>query len=43
MTTLCANIGSIGDGMLPVSYQEQAASMSYPRAMGSLIQILKEN
>ena len=36
--TWCDNIGSTGDGMLPVSYQEQVASMSYPRAMGSFIQ-----
>jgi hypothetical protein len=38
MTTSCNNIGSTGDGMLPVSFQEQAASMYYPRAMGSFIQ-----
>jgi hypothetical protein len=38
MTTSCDNIGSTGDGMLPVSCQEQATSVSYPRAMGSLIQ-----
>jgi hypothetical protein len=43
MTTSCDNIGSTGDGMLPVSCQEQEASVSYPRAMGSLIQILKAN
>ena len=37
-TIMCDNIGSTRDGMLPVSCQEQAASVSYPRAMGSLIQ-----
>jgi hypothetical protein len=35
---LCDNIGSTGDGMLPVSCQEQAVLVSYPRAMGSFIQ-----
>jgi hypothetical protein len=38
MTTLCDNIGSTGDGMLPMSFQEQATSMSYPTDMGSFIQ-----
>ena len=37
-TILCDNIGSTRDGMLPVSYQEQAVLVPYPRAMGSLIQ-----
>ena len=35
---LCDNIVSTGDGMLPVSCQEQAALVSYPRAMGSFSQ-----
>jgi hypothetical protein len=43
MENLCDNIGSKGDRMLPVSFQEQADLVSYPRAMGSLIKILKSN
>ena len=39
MTISCDNIGSTGDGMLPVSCQEQAVSVPYPRDMGSLIQL----
>jgi hypothetical protein len=35
---LCDNICSTGDGMVPVSCQEQAVSVPYPRAMKSLIQ-----
>jgi hypothetical protein len=35
MTTLCANIGSTGDAMLPMNCQEQAASMSYPSYGGT--------